>query len=75
MVCIFLAHLFAARAQNGDNVPSVIITALLDWGEIMGGVVLIVGLCFYARAKGYNAALGLLGFLSCIGLLILAVLP
>ena len=40
----------------------------------MGVILLIVGLCFYAKAKGYPAALGLLGLLSCIGLLILALM-
>ena len=48
--------------------------AILEWGEFAGVVLLVVGLCFYAKAKGYHAALGLLGLLSCIGLLILALM-
>ncbi|NUN50121.1 MAG: hypothetical protein HUU15_14940 [Candidatus Brocadiae bacterium] len=49
--------------------------ALAGAGLTLGGAAfLIIGLCFYARMKGRSWAFGLLGFLSCIGLLILAVL-
>lgn len=48
---------------------------VLILGPLLGAVLLIIGLCYYAKGKGYNAALGLLGLLSCIGLLILALLP
>lgn len=43
--------------------------------SIVGTIMLVAGLCFYARGKGYPAILGVVGILSCIGLLILAVLP
>ena len=39
--------------------------------RVVGGVLVIVGCCFYAKGKGHSAALGLLGILSIIGLLIL----
>ena len=42
---------------------------------IVGSALFIVALCYYAKAKGYNGALGLLGMLSCVGLLIIALLP
>ena len=42
---------------------------------LAGGVMLVVGLCYYALAKGYSKWLGLLGLLSCIGLIVLACLP
>ncbi len=49
---------------------------------MVGGLLSLVGLvvfiwgCFnYAQGKGYPAVLGLLGLLSCIGLIILVVLP
>ena len=42
---------------------------------IAGSALFIVALCYYAKAKGYNGALGLLGMLSCVGLLIIALLP
>jgi len=38
-------------------------------------ILVIIGLGYYAKAKGYSAVLGLLGLLSCIGLFALAVLP
>ncbi|OQB75901.1 MAG: hypothetical protein BWX92_02317 [Deltaproteobacteria bacterium ADurb.Bin135] len=40
------------------------------------GLVLFVWGCFnYAQGKGYSQWLGLLGLLSCIGLIVLVVLP
>src|SRR5713226_5020299 len=38
---------------------------------LAGSALFIVALCYYAKAKGYNGALGLLGMLSCVGLLII----
>ena len=40
----------------------------------LGGLLLIGGLCFYASMKGRNPAWGLFGLLSCIGLIVLAVI-
>jgi hypothetical protein len=42
---------------------------------LLGTGLLIAGLCFYARGKGYPMLLGLIGVFSIIGLIILAVLP
>jgi hypothetical protein len=42
---------------------------------LAGTALLIAGLCFYARGKGYHMAFGALGLLSCVGLFVLAVLP
>lgn len=42
---------------------------------LIGLAVFIWGCCNYAEGKGYHAALGLLGLLSCLGLIILVVLP
>jgi len=42
---------------------------------LVGSGFLIWGLCNYALGKGYPWPLGLLGFFSCIGLIILIVLP
>ena len=41
---------------------------------LLGTVLLIAGLAFYARAKGRNPAWGLMGLLSLVGLIILALL-
>ena len=42
----------------------------------LGGLALFVWGCFnYAEGKGYSPFLGLLGLLSCLGLIILVILP
>ena len=41
---------------------------------ILGTVLLIVGFAYYAKAKGRNPAWCLMGFLSIIGLIVLACL-
>jgi len=42
---------------------------------LVGTVLLIAGLSWYAQAKGQSGWWGLMGLLSCIGLLVLALLP
>ncbi len=43
---------------------------------ILGGTALLMwGLAWYAAAKGHHMAWGLMGFLSFIGLIVLACLP
>ena len=52
-------------------------TPLGVWGipiSLIGTALLIAGLAYYAIAKGRSGWWGLLGFLSCIGLIILALL-
>lgn len=39
--------------------------------SLVGGACLIIGCCYYSKAKGHHAAWGLLGLLSLIGLIIL----
>jgi hypothetical protein len=73
--CLFATNLIAAKIKGTGDLPSPALTGLFELGIVAGDVLLIVGLCYYAKAKGYSAALGLLGLLSCIGLLILALLP
>jgi hypothetical protein len=43
--------------------------------SVLGTILLIYGLCLYAKSKGYHPAFGLLGLLSILGIIILAVLP
>jgi hypothetical protein len=43
--------------------------------SLAGTVLLIIGLGYYARAKGHSGWWGMLGLLSCLGLIILAFLP
>jgi len=42
---------------------------------LVGAVLFIWGCINYAEGKGYSKWLGLLGLLSCIGLVVLVVLP
>lgn len=44
-------------------------------GLLLGVLLWSIGLCFYAKAKGYSAVWGLLGCFSGLGLIILALLP
>ena len=41
---------------------------------VLGTVLLIVGLAYYAKAKGYHPAWGLLGFLSIIEWIVLGLM-
>lgn len=73
--CIFALNSIAAKTMSTGAFPPVILSGLLEVGIIAGDLLLIIGLCFYAKAKGHSAAWGLFGLLSCIGLIVLAVLP
>jgi hypothetical protein len=52
-----------------------LIGGLLDTGAFVGGVLFIFGLGLFAKSKGYSGLWGLLGLLTCIGLLVVLVLP
>ena len=41
---------------------------------LIGFVLCFAGCCFYAKAKGYHVAYGLLGFLGILGLIVLVLL-
>lgn len=45
------------------------------WLWLVGWLLFALGVAFYARSRGRHAAWGLLGSLSCFGMLILAILP
>ena len=52
------------------------ITALFGLALFLGCTVsLLIGLAYYAKAKGHSPWWGLFGLLSCIGILVLALLP
>ena len=48
-----------------------LVGALAAVVKLVSAILFIIGCCYYAKAKGHNAAWGLLGLLSIIGLLIL----
>jgi hypothetical protein len=56
-----------AGTQNAPSAAGMIVLL-----RLIGAPLVIAGLCFYASMKGRSWALGLLGLLSCLGLLILA---
>jgi hypothetical protein len=75
-----------AESKTNTNIGVGLGIILQIIGGAMGGILgYLLGLagmaafiwgCFnYAKGKGYPSILGLLGFFSCIGLLILVVLP
>lgn len=45
-----------------------------DFATFVGGIMFIIGLAYYAKAKGRSAWWGLMGLLSWIGLIVLAFL-
>ena len=50
--------------------------ALLGLGICLVGLIFFIWGCMnYAEGKGYSKWLGLLGLLSCIGLIVLVILP
>jgi dipeptide/tripeptide permease len=70
MIAVPLALIYA----GGQPVSSGMLV-LIVVSRVAGTILFIWGCCMYAKAKGYSAALGLLGLLFLIGLIILAVLP
>jgi hypothetical protein len=73
----WLALIIILGLKNGNHskaFPEWVAT-LFGFSIFVGAILWIVGLCYYAMAKGYRATLGLLGIFSWIGLLILFVLP
>jgi hypothetical protein len=65
---ILLQVVGAVMRQSGDNADMGLMVQLVGTG------LLIAGLCYYAQAKGRNPAWCLMGFLSIIGLIVLACL-
>lgn len=68
---LVLQALGSMMARSADPEVDPGVGLLLQLG---GAVLLIIGLGFYARMKGRSGAWGLLGFLSCLGILILALI-
>jgi small-conductance mechanosensitive channel len=77
---IQVAYLFLPRVAvaMGAN-PTARLPEWVAWTMLLtlliGTILVIIGLGYYAKSKGYSAMLGLLGLLSWLGLIILAVLP
>ena len=64
-----VGNLIAGAAQD-------VIIALFGLAVVLGSTVaLLIGLAYYAKSKGHSPWWGLFGLLSCIGILVLALLP
>lgn len=70
---IALQFFGGALIAGGRPGPEAAATILML--RLVGVPLVIAGLCCYAMMKGRSWALGLFGLLSCLGLIILAVLP
>jgi hypothetical protein len=68
-----LVLLGAAGAVSGENVEENRGTVLIL--RLAGAVLFMIGMTAYARMRGRSGRWGLLGFLSCLGFLVLYFLP
>lgn len=68
---IVMSGIMNALTGGGSGVAAIVFFSTL----VVGTGLLIVGLAYYATAKGQSAAWCVLGFLGIIGLIILAALP
>ena len=68
----FVGNFMSSALVQAMGAPGAIVSGVVS---LCGTVLLIAGLCYVAMAKGYHWGLGFLGLLSCLGLLILGVLP
>ena len=68
-----LGHIAGSILTRQSDNPLILILGLLF---LIAGLVLFIWGCWnYAKGKGYHGAWGLLGLLSCIGLIILVFFP
>ena len=74
-VCYLLIKSVEAQHEAHNTAPHDWVAYLLLAGLVLGTVLYILGLCDYAKAKGHSGFLGLLGFCSWPGLVIVAILP
>lgn len=71
-IVLQLAGNFMTPRSDSADAVALLLPALLMIG---GTILLIIGLGYYASAKGHSRWWGLMGFLSLIGLIVLAVMP
>jgi 4-amino-4-deoxy-L-arabinose transferase-like glycosyltransferase len=75
ILCYEMPDFLWARSSYGLSGMPLWAAIASSAGITVSTILLIIGLGYYAKSKGYTGALGLLGLLSCVGLIIVAVLP
>ena len=74
--CYGLIDELAKRARAHLAVPPDWVAYALLVGVVVGSILLILAFSDFAKAKGYSGFVGiLLGLCSCLGLLVLVLLP
>jgi len=71
-VVAVIGRVLAGQGTASQNQGIIILGAILS---LAGSAIFIWGCVNYAQGKGYSPWLGLLGLLSCIGLIVLVILP
>jgi hypothetical protein len=69
-----VSNMATATAANQPAAVNPLMATVGLLAALAGTALLLVGLAYYAKAKGRNPAWCLLAFLSCIGLIVLACL-
>ena len=67
-VCYAVFKSIEPKLHTGQAVPRDWVGYALIGGLVLGTILFILGLCDYAKAKGYSGFWGLLGFCSWPGL-------
>lgn len=70
-IALQIAGMYVANMRTNNVVYAIGGNAIM----LLGTAFLIGGLALYAKAKGHSGWFGLFGLLSCLGLVILALLP
>lgn len=66
----FLIPLVASAQSGGGLFASLVLAT-----RLVAAVLWVIGCDFYVRSKGWSRGMGILGILTCIGVLVLVVLP
>lgn len=67
----FLIGVLFGDIESNNNLPRILFAVT----RLLAAVFWVVGCGYYARSKGWSSGMGILGILTCIGLLVLVLLP
>jgi hypothetical protein len=71
---VLIVYLGLKNGSHGHPLPGWAGT-LFGFSFVVGTILWLVGCCYYAKAKGYDAFVGFVGIFAWAGLLILFALP